>query len=94
MPGSHNAVLVFCSIILSVVFIIIYFVRILFSIFLHALFYGICKVSLFHILILELHLLCTVKLIGQTVYRIPPNSEYYCLERQDSIENTCEWSFK
>ena len=57
-------------------------------------FMGYVKSVYSNILILELHLLCTVKLIGQTVYRIPPNSEYYCLERQDSIENTCEWSFK
>ena len=69
MPICRNALLVFCSIILYVVFIIIYFVCILFTIFLHGVFYAICKVSLFHILILQLLLLCTVKLanIGQTV---------------------------
>ena len=49
------------SIVLYVVFIIIYFVHSLFSIFSHAVFYAICKVSLFHILILQLLLLRTVK---------------------------------
>ena len=89
MPICRNAVLVFSSIILYVVFIIIYFIRILFSIFSNTIFYPICKVSLFHILTLQLLLLCTVKLadIEQTVYRIPPNSKYFCLERQDFIEN-------
>ena len=96
MSVCRNAVSVFCSIILYVVFSIIYFVRILFSVFLHAVFYAICKVSLFLIIILQLLVLCTVKLanIGYTVYRTPPNSGYFCLERQDFIENTYKWSSK
>ena len=48
-------------IILYVEFIIIYFVRSQTSILLHVVFYGKCKVSLFHIIILQLLLLCTVK---------------------------------
>ena len=90
MPGCRNAVKVFFSIILYVVFIIIHFVCIQFSVFLHTLFYAICKVSLFHILILQLPLLCRVKVanIGQTVYRIFPNSEYFRLERLGSAGQT------
>ena len=61
IPVCCNAALVFCSIILYVVFILIYFVRSQTSIFLHAIFYALCKISLFHIIILQLLLLCTVK---------------------------------
>ena len=50
-----------CVVIFCVVFIIIYFVPSLSSVFLHAVFYAICKVSLFHILILQLLLLFPVK---------------------------------
>ena len=56
----YNTALVFSIVIFCVVFII-YFVPSLSAIFLHAVFYAICKVSLFHILILQLLLLCPVK---------------------------------
>ena len=84
------AVLVFCSIILHVEFIIFYFVHSLFSISLHAVVCAICKASLFHIFILQLFLFCTVKPvnIGHAENRTPPNSRYFCLERQVSTENT------
>ena len=54
-------VLVFCSIILYMEFIIFYFARSLFSISLRAVVCTLCKASLFHILILQLILLCAVK---------------------------------
>ena len=57
---QYNA-LVFCIVIFCVVFIIIYFAPSLSSIFSNAVFYAICKVSLFHILTLQLLLLCPVK---------------------------------
>ena len=84
------AVLVFCSIILYVEFFIFYFARSLFSISLHAVVCAICKASLFHILILQLLFLCTVKHvnIGHAEDRTPANSRYFCLERQVSTENT------
>ena len=84
------AVLIFCSIILYVEFSIVYFVRSLFFISLHAVVCAIYKASLFHILILQLLLLCTVKPvnIGHAENRTPPNSRYFCLERQVSTENT------
>ena len=68
-------------IILYVVFNIIYFVRSQSAIFLHAVFYAIFKVSLFHILILQLRLLCMVKPanITQAEWWTPHNSGYFCL---------------
>ena len=77
-----NAVLVFCSIILYVELIIFYFLRSLFSISLHAIVCAISKASLFHILILQLLLLCTTKPanIGHAEERTPPNSRYFSLE--------------
>ena len=84
------AVLLFCNIILYVEFVFLYFARSLFSISLHAVVCAICKASLFHVLILQLLLLCTVKPvnIGHAENRTPPNSRYFCLERQVSTENT------
>ena len=90
MYTSILAFLVFCSIILYAEFIIFYFARSLFSISLHAVVCAICKASLFHVLILQLLLLCTVKPvnIGHAENRTPPNSRYFCLEWQVSTENT------
>ena len=90
------AVLLFCSIILYVEFIIFYFARSLFSISLHAVVCAICKASLFHILILQLLLLCTVKPvhIGHAEDRTPPNRRYFCLEQQVSTENKFLASFE
>ena len=84
------AVLLFCSIILYVEFIIFYFACGLFSIFLYGVVCAICKARLFHIPILQLLLLCTVKpvIIGHAEDRTPPNSRYFCLEQQVSTENT------
>ena len=84
------AVLIFCSIILYVEFSIVYFVRSLFFISLHAVVCAICKTSLFHILILQLLLLCTVKPvnIGHAEDRTPTNGRYFYLERQASTGNT------
>ena len=84
------AVLLFCKIILYVEFIIFYFAHSLFSISLHAVACAIYKASLFHILILQLLLLCTVKPvnIGHAEDWTPPNSRYFCFERQVSTENT------
>ena len=84
------AVLVFYSFILYVELIIFCFARSLFSISLHAVVCAICKASLFHILILQLLLSCTIKPvnIGHAEDRTPPNSRYFCLERQVSTENT------
>ena len=90
MYTSILAVLVFCSIILYVEFIIFYFARSLFSMSLHVVVCAICKASLFHILILLLLLLCTVKPvnIGHVENRTPRNSPYFYLERQVFTENT------
>ena len=84
------AVLLFCSIILYVEFIIFYFACGLFSIFLYGVVCAICKARLFHIPTLQLLLLCTVKpvIIGHAEDRTPPNSRYFCLEQQVSTENT------
>ena len=48
------------------------------------------KARLFDILILQLLVLCTVKPvnIGHAENRTPPNSTYFCLERQVFRENT------
>ena len=80
----------YVSIILYVEFIIFYFLRSLCSISLHAVVCAICKASLFHILTLQLLLLCTIKPanIGHAEERTPPNSRYFCLEWQVSTENT------
>ena len=90
IPECCNAVLTFCSIILYVEFIVIYFVHSLLSISLHVIVRAICKASLFHLLILKLLLLCTVKpaKLGHAEERTPPNSRYFCLEWQVSTENT------
>ena len=84
------AVLIFCSIVLYVEFIIFYFACSLFSISLHAVACAIQKPSLFRILILQLFLLCTVKPvhIGHAEDRTPPNRRYFCLEQKVSTENT------
>ena len=84
------AVLLFCSIILYVEFIIFYFACGLFSISLCGVVCAICKTSLFHIPILQLLLLCTVKPVinGHAEDRTPPNSRYFCLEQKVSTENT------
>ena len=57
---------------------------------LHAIACAICKASLFHVLILHLLLLSTVKPVNieHAENRTPPNSRYFCLERQFSTENT------
>ena len=57
---------------------------------LHAVVCAVCKASLFHILILQLLLLCAVKPVntGHAENRTHPNSRYFCLERQVSTENT------
>ena len=57
---------------------------------LHAVVYAIYKASLFHMLILLLLLLCTVKPvnIGHAENRAPRNSRYFYLERQVSTKNT------
>ena len=83
------AVLLFSSIILYVEFVIFYFARSLFSISLHAVVCAICKANLFHILILQLLLLCTVKPvnIGHAEDWTPLNRRYFCLEQQVSTEN-------
>ena len=84
------AVFVFCSIILYVVFSLFYFARSLFSISLNAVVCDVCKASLFHIIILQLLVLFTVKPvnIGYAKDRTPPNSRYFCLKWQISTENT------
>ena len=84
------AVLVLCGIILYVEFTIFYFACSLFSVSLHAVVCAICKAGLFHRLILQLVLLCTVKHVslGHAKDRTPPNSRYFCLERQVFPENT------
>ena len=57
---------------------------------LHQVVCAICKASLFHVLILQLLLLCTVKPVNMehAENRTPPNSRYFCLERQVYTENT------
>ena len=56
-----------------------YFVRSQTSIFLHAVFYAKCNISLFHIIILQLLLFCTVKPanIRYAEQWKPPNRGYF-----------------